>query len=88
VWQVWDVSSLDALNPRAPLKRAPPAVLQHACFVYCAAFHPSEQHIVVTGCYDHTICIWNHEYPPHLMHKMKVRPLNPEFAAYRYLLTP
>eukprot|EP00873_Tetraselmis_striata_P014783 jgi/Tetstr1/435047/TSEL_024017.t1 len=54
--KVWDVTSLDALNPRAPIKRVPPAVLQHACFVYCAAFHPSEPHIVATGCYDNAIC--------------------------------
>mmetsp|Transcript_29292 Transcript_29292/g.73480 ORF Transcript_29292/g.73480 Transcript_29292/m.73480 type:complete len:740 (-) Transcript_29292:13-2232(-) len=70
--KVWDVTSLDALNPRAPIKRVPPAVLQHACFVYCAAFHPSEPHIVATGCYDNAICLWNHESPPQLLHRIKV----------------
>ncbi|XP_075718618.1 jouberin isoform X2 [Rhinoderma darwinii] len=34
-------------------------VLPHPSFVYTAKFHPMSDHIVVTGCYDAVIRVWN-----------------------------
>lgn len=50
VWAV-DTSSVDAL---ARMSTTPTALLQHACFVYCAQFHPRDRSppIVLTGAFD------------------------------------
>ncbi|KAM8945544.1 jouberin [Pelodytes ibericus] len=34
-------------------------VLPHPSFVYAAKFHPTSNHLVVTGCYDAVIRVWN-----------------------------
>ncbi|KAM3932313.1 jouberin [Leptodactylus fuscus] len=36
-------------------------VLPHPSFVYTAKFHPMSDHLVVTGCYDAVIRVWNVE---------------------------
>ncbi|KAM4693311.1 jouberin isoform 1-T3 [Discoglossus pictus] len=34
-------------------------VLPHPSFVYTARFHPKSDHLVITGCYDAMIRVWN-----------------------------
>ncbi|XP_044147534.1 jouberin [Bufo gargarizans] len=38
---------------------SPLKVLPHPSFVYTAKFHPMSDHLVVTGCYDAVIRVWN-----------------------------
>jgi WD40 repeat protein len=34
-------------------------MLPHPSFVYCGQFHPSNGSVLVTGCYDHVVRVWN-----------------------------
>eukprot|EP00191_Tetraselmis_sp_GSL018_P008681 CAMPEP_0177599952 /NCGR_PEP_ID=MMETSP0419_2-20121207/13317_1 /TAXON_ID=582737 /ORGANISM="Tetraselmis sp., Strain GSL018" /LENGTH=1591 /DNA_ID=CAMNT_0019092819 /DNA_START=347 /DNA_END=5122 /DNA_ORIENTATION=+ len=77
--KIWDVSQLDELKPRAPVKRTQPVCLQHPCFVYCSAFHPVDETLIVTGCYDKALYIWDwHSKPAKILSKIQVHcaPIN------------
>jgi len=49
--QVWHVDKTIA----AGVARGAQRTLQHACFVYTAAFHPVDARVVATGAYDCTV---------------------------------
>ncbi|XP_046907714.1 jouberin [Hypomesus transpacificus] len=47
--RMWDVERLQGIARK---------VLPHPSFVYCAQYHPTAQHLVVTGGYDFLVRVW------------------------------
>ncbi|XP_048084737.1 jouberin isoform X1 [Alosa alosa] len=59
--RIWDVERLQNVAQK---------ILPHPCFLYCAQFHPSAQHLVVTGGFDCLLRVWDvdvHDVNGHLL---------------------
>ncbi|MBN3324302.1 AHI1 protein, partial [Atractosteus spatula] len=61
--RIWNIETLKSLAEK---------VLPHPAFIYAARYHPSAQHLVVTGGYDCVIRVWNvtvKDINGHLLHE-------------------
>ncbi|KAL2098895.1 hypothetical protein ACEWY4_005375 [Coilia grayii] len=59
--RMWEVDRFESLAQK---------ILPHPCFLYCAQFHPSAQHLVLTGGFDCVLRVWDvdvHDVNGHLL---------------------